>query len=105
MCVDQLSKLYSLNFYRAKLQVMSAVDYCTDSWFWFILSGGINHQTSHHLFPEMAQGHYLWVTPLLKETCQEFGVQYNCMTSFREAWETHIEFLKNMGSDFGIKKS
>ena len=90
---------------RAELQVLTTCDYCTDSWFWYIMSGGLNHQTAHHLFPDMAQGHYLWVTPLVVKTCKEFGIQYNCMTSFWEAWKKHIEYLKNMGKDVGSKKS
>ena len=69
------------------------------------MSGGLNHQTAHHLFPDMAQTHYRWVTPLLKETCAEFGIQYNETKSFSEAWWRHIKFLKNMGSGVGAKKS
>ena len=97
--------LYVSHIDRAELQVITTCDYCTDSWFWYIISGGINHQTAHHLFPDMAQGHYLWVTPLLEKTCKEFGIQYNCMKSFGEAWKKHIEYLKNMGEDVGSKKS
>lgn len=69
------------------------------------MSGGLNHQTAHHLFPDMAQTHYRWVTPLVKETCAEFGIQYNNMKSFGEAWWMHIKFLKDMGSGLEDKKS
>ena len=85
--------------------MLNTRDYCTDSWFWYIMSGGLNHQTAHHLFPDMAQGHYFWVTPLLKKTCKEFGIQYNCMMSFWEAWKKHIEYLKDMGKEVGSEKS
>ena len=42
-----------LNFIcnRAELQVAATQDYCTDSWFWTLLTGALNHQTAHHLFP------------------------------------------------------
>ncbi len=36
---------------RAEMQVRTTRDYCTDSWLWYFLSGGLNHQTAHHLFP------------------------------------------------------
>ena len=91
--------------YRAELQVISTLDWCTDSVFSYLISGGNNHQTAHHLFPDMVPSHYFWVTPIIRETCKEFGVQYNCMTSFGEAWKKHVEFLKNMGNDLGSKKS
>ena len=42
---------------RAELQVRTTQDYCTDSWIWYFLSGGLNHQTAHHLFPGKQSGH------------------------------------------------
>ena len=84
---------------RAELQVTTTCDYCTDSWVWFMVTGGITHQAAHHLFPDMAQAHYLWVTPLLKETCKEFGIKYNYFSSFTEAWKRHVVYLRNMGRD------
>ncbi len=42
---------FVFNVYRAELQVASTQDYCTDSWFWTLFTGALNHQTAHHLFP------------------------------------------------------
>ena len=76
---------------------MQTSDYCTDSWFWTLITGGINHQSAHHLFPDVIQSHYGWLTPLVKKTCTEFGMPYNEEVIFISAWKTHFNFLKKMG--------
>ncbi|CAI8051497.1 Acyl-lipid (8-3)-desaturase [Geodia barretti] len=60
---------------RAEMQVPTAQDY-TDSWFWTVFTGALNHQTAHHLFPGVNQGHYPIITSILQQTCQEFGLSY-----------------------------
>ena len=61
----------------AELQVESSFDYCPESMFWTIMSGGSNNQVSHHLFPGIASTNLPKIVPILRETCKEFGVQYH----------------------------
>jgi fatty acid desaturase len=35
------------------LQAANSINFALDSWFWTNVSGGLNHQIEHHLFPSM----------------------------------------------------
>ena len=40
-----------ISHHRAANQIAATSDYATSSLFWFYITGGLNHQTAHHLFP------------------------------------------------------
>ena len=82
----------------AEFQVASTVDYATESWFWTVFSGGQNHQVAHHLFPGMLQTYCPQITPIIKKTCAEFGLDYYEIPSFWDALRSHLGFLKVMGA-------
>jgi len=94
---DDKMKLFSM--YWAEMQCASTQDYTTDSWFWTVFTGGLNHQTSHHLFPHMLQSYYPQITPIVRKTCKEFGVRYNYFPTFWEALCCHFRHLQEMGRD------
>lgn len=79
---DDKMKLFSMDW--AEMQCASTQDYATDSWFWTVFTGGLNHQTSHHLFPLILQSYYPQITPTVRKTWKEFGVCYNYFPTF---WE------------------
>ncbi|XP_015777026.1 PREDICTED: acyl-lipid (8-3)-desaturase B-like [Acropora digitifera] len=81
----------------AELQVETAQDFSTDSWFLNVFSGALNHQTAHHLFPGVSQFYYPQITPIVRQACKEFGVRYNYKDTFTEAFNSHIEHLKTLG--------
>ncbi|XP_064391461.1 uncharacterized protein LOC135339316 [Halichondria panicea] len=83
----------------AEMQVATTQDYATNSWFWTVFTGALNHQTTHHLFPGIIQSHYPKITPILAQTCKEFGLPYHCKNSFKEALGCHIGHLKNLGQN------
>ncbi len=119
------------------MQIVTTVDYATDSWFWSVftgdnlflssllplhsfpspthslslplpspslcsfdrdlasfptalmnltipcsLPGGLNHQTTHHLFPGVCQYYYPQITPIVRDACKKFGVRYNYLPTF-----------------------
>ena len=82
----------------AEMQLASTVDYATDSWFWTVVTAALNHQVAHHLFPGVLQTYYPAITPIVKETCAEFGVQYYSLPSFWDAVCCHFGYLKIMGA-------
>ena len=61
----------------AAAQVATTADFSHDSWFWTHFSGGLNHQVEHHLFPGICHVYYPHLQPIVKATCEEFGVQYH----------------------------
>jgi acyl-lipid (7-3)-desaturase (Delta-4 desaturase) len=44
---------------------------------WSFLSGGLNLQIEHHLFPGMAHNLYPKIVPIVKEECAKAGVPYH----------------------------
>ena len=83
----------------AELQVATTQDYATDSWFWSVFTGSLNHQTVHHLFPGVIQSHYIKITPILRDTCKEFGITYHYVPTFWQALGCHINHLKRLGQE------
>lgn len=45
--------------------------------FWSFLSGGLNYQIEHHLFPGVAHNLYPLIQPIIKEECLKAGIRYN----------------------------
>ena len=89
---------------RAEMQVATTQDYATDSWFWNMCTGALNHQTTHHLFPGIIQSHYPKITPIIKHTCEEFGIKYHYVDTTQQALECHINHLKRLGQDASSEK-
>ncbi|XP_078367830.1 uncharacterized protein LOC144651734 [Oculina patagonica] len=83
----------------AELQVESTLDYATESWFCNVFTGGLNHQVAHHLFPSMCQNYYPQITPIVVQTCKEFGVRYNYKDTFFQALGAHVGHLKTLGQE------
>ncbi|CAN0020798.1 unnamed protein product [Ectocarpus fasciculatus] len=78
-------------------QVKSCVDYAHGSKLVTFLSGALNYQVTHHLFPGVSQYHYPAIAPIIKEVCKEHGVEYIHLDTFAEAMSAHIAHLRNMG--------
>eukprot|EP01087_Luapelamoeba_hula_P018760 TRINITY_DN60_c0_g1_i1.p1 TRINITY_DN60_c0_g1~~TRINITY_DN60_c0_g1_i1.p1 ORF type:complete len:491 (+),score=74.48 TRINITY_DN60_c0_g1_i1:163-1635(+) len=82
----------------AELQVLTARDYAQGSKFWTYISGYLNYQVMHHLFPGIAPYHYVPLLPILKETCKEFNIPYTPCTSFWNAVQDHWKHLSQFQS-------
>ncbi len=61
------------------------------------ISGGLNHQIEHHLFPAMAPQLYPEISPIVRETCAEFGLPYNNFSGFHRAYWSTFSYLKKLG--------
>jgi linoleoyl-CoA desaturase len=62
---------------------------------WYV--GGLNYQIEHHLFPHICHMHYPQLAPIVKQTCEEFGVQYHVYPTYREALAAHFQALRLFG--------
>lgn len=65
---SELSKEWAVS------QVETSVDYAHGSPVVAFLSGALNYQITHHLFPSVSQYHYPDIAPIVKKTCEEYGV-------------------------------
>ncbi len=78
-------------------QVSTTSNFATRNRFISWLLGGLNFQVEHHLFPRISHIHYPRINQLVKQTCQEFNVDYLEYPSMRQALWSHLMHLKSMG--------
>ncbi|CAM9286217.1 unnamed protein product [Phaeothamnion confervicola] len=78
-------------------QIKSSVDYGHGSWTIAFLSGALNYQVTHHLFPGVSQYHYPAIAPIIMGVCAKHGVRYPCLPTFGAAFAAHIAHLRNLG--------
>jgi len=57
------------------------------------LTGGLNFQVEHHLFPRMSSAWYPFIAPTVREVCKKHGVKY---TYYPWVWQNFISTLKYM---------
>ena len=81
----------------AILQVEGSVDYGHNSLLHILASGTLNYQTVHHLFPSIAPQHYPALAPLIMESCEKYGVKYQCHSNYFVAAYHHVKELYRMG--------
>jgi len=81
----------------AALQIEGTVDYAHDSWLFTFLSGTLNFQVVHHLFPSIASHHYPAITEITKRLCKKHKIKYNYADTFGQAFWLHLKELDRMG--------
>lgn len=79
-------------------QVEHSLDYAVGSTLWLHLSLGLNIQVVHHLFPQVAWGHYHRLQPIVRRVCDEFGVRYATSPSLSAALRSHLEHLERINA-------
>jgi linoleoyl-CoA desaturase len=79
-------------------QAKSTTDYSINSFWinWF--TGGLNTHLIHHLFPNICHTHYRRLTPIIKSTLEEYGINYK-NKSLSKAIVDHFRFLESVGKD------
>jgi len=80
----------------AILQVMTASNFCVGSMFWNWISGSLNLQIEHHLFPGVCHTKLRYIQPIVKKTCEEYGVEYHTYPTYWEAFTAHFRLLKKL---------
>jgi linoleoyl-CoA desaturase len=80
----------------AKCQVYGSSNYSTNNPVATWLSGGLNFQVEHHLFPTIAHTRLPEIAPIVKRTCAEFGLPYFEHESFWSALCHHYQHMRRM---------
>lgn len=83
-------------------QVLTVIDFATQNWMLNLLFGGFNHHVTHHLFPGICHVHYPKLTPIIAQTCREYGLDYRHESSFLNAYFAHYRLLKNNGINLSL---
>jgi fatty acid desaturase len=82
----------------AVVQLETSVDYGHDSFLQTFLSGALNYQTVHHLFPGISQYHYPAIAPIVKDVCKKYKLPFNELPNFSDALTAHLNYLYEMGN-------
>jgi len=57
------------------------------------LTGGLNFQIEHHLFPRMCSAYYPYIAPTVRKVCEKHGVRY---VYYPWVWQNFISTVKYM---------
>jgi len=82
----------------AKLQVLTSTNFGINSSLWTLLSGGLNYQIEHHLFPGVCHMYLPLIHPIVKKTCEEFKIPYSAFPSYFDALYSHYAHLRELGN-------
>ncbi|MDF9796311.1 linoleoyl-CoA desaturase [Catalinimonas alkaloidigena] len=79
-------------------ELQTTADFAPNNRFlnWYI--GGLNFQIEHHFFPNICHVHYPKIAHIVKQTAEDFQLDYNVKPNFTEALKSHISMLKMLGS-------
>jgi hypothetical protein len=96
------------------------MDFAHGSWLTTFMTGSLNYQAVHHLFPyvrsrssnimnvlliiifsKVSQYYYPALAPIIQEVCAKHGVKYHVTGSVFEAMALHTTRLAHMGKEPG----
>jgi linoleoyl-CoA desaturase len=78
-------------------QVETTADFATGNKIISWLTGGLNFQVEHHLFPKISHVHYPVIHKFVLESCEKFSIRHNDYSSMSAALLSHIRFMKQLG--------
>jgi linoleoyl-CoA desaturase len=77
-------------------QMKTTANFAVDSKLAAFISGGLNQQVEHHLFPNICSTHYPALAKIVRQTANEYDVPYLEYPSFWQALKSHARFMKNL---------
>ena len=86
-------------------QVETTADFAPHNWLLNFYVGGLNFQIEHHLLPHICHLNYPRLAPIVRATCEEFGIRYACFGTWREAFAGHLRELRLLGRKSGLELS
>jgi len=78
-------------------EVQTTVDFAPRNRLLSFYIGGLNYQVEHHLLPHICHLNYPRLAPIVRATCEEFGICYNCRPTWRQAFVEHWRELRLLG--------
>lgn len=79
-------------------QVETTTDFAPNNWLLNFYVGGLNFQIEHHLLPNICHMNYPRLAPIVRATCEEFGIRYTCYPTWRESFACHLKQLNRIGN-------
>ena len=70
---------------------------------WYSVTGMLDLQIEHHLFPSLPYAVQKEIQPLVRETAAEFGIPYNEHSSLADGLAKHMRFMHKLGWGWKLK--
>jgi linoleoyl-CoA desaturase len=80
-------------------QIKTTANFATGNKVICWLVGGLNFQVEHHLFPKISHVHYPAISKIIKQACQEYGINYIEYPRMRLAVASHVAYLRHLGQN------
>ncbi len=77
-------------------QLLTTANFATKNKTLTWLLGGLNFQVEHHLFPKISHIHYPALNKIVRQTCQEFNINYIEFKTFQSAFSSHVQVIQAM---------
>ena len=78
-------------------QVQTATNHSIGYKLQYILSGGLNHQIEHHLFPGVNHCHYQDIQPIVQSICNKHNIKYNTCNGYFDAICSFCDHMLKLG--------
>ncbi|KAM3567854.1 hypothetical protein VYU27_010010 [Nannochloropsis oceanica] len=82
----------------AQAQVETAANFNQGSIFWNLVSGGLNLQIEHHLFPGLSHSVLRTLTPVIQETCKDFNIPFKSYPTFADLLTDVHEYFSSLST-------
>lgn len=79
-------------------QLQTCSNFATKSKIATWITGGLNYQVEHHLFPTICHIHYPKLAPIIRSTAEKFNLPYHENLSYFDAIQSHYQLLKTLGA-------
>jgi len=89
----------ALNASWAVEQVETSNNYCCNSYLWHLVSGGLNLQIEHHLFPGLNHCHLHRIQPTVQAVCEEHGVCYENYDNWTDLMNATLSWYSRLASE------
>eukprot|EP01130_Rhizamoeba_saxonica_P001719 TRINITY_DN1157_c0_g1_i2.p1 TRINITY_DN1157_c0_g1~~TRINITY_DN1157_c0_g1_i2.p1 ORF type:complete len:284 (+),score=34.62 TRINITY_DN1157_c0_g1_i2:274-1125(+) len=89
----------------AEMQIRTSANWSVGSTMWLLVSGGLNYQIEHHLFPGVAHIHYPEISKIIQDVCKENDIPYNSYPTYTDIFTAHVKMLKKLGHWKGDKSN
>lgn len=83
-------------------QVLTSNGYGVDGFWSLHLSGGLNTQVEHHLFPSVHYRHYRVLSKIVRRLCKKYTIPYAATKTFAGSVVSHMQLLWQLGHHDGL---
>jgi fatty acid desaturase len=83
----------------AAAQVETSNNFASQSLIWHCFSNGLNHQIEHHLFPGLNHGYLQHIAPVVRQTCEEYGVEYKSYDTWSDLMTATLNWYDKLSVD------